>query len=156
MQSATGPISWRLTIALQLVWAGITAIGTIMGPELPRYYIQRGNIDRARQNLSKLRDLPVGDEELEAEIQEMIKRNEEENAAGDFGYLDCFRSEGRLRLRTLIGIAVQVGEGSGPGAATSSSAILTLYGDLQAGQQWTGINFFFSFGTKFFANAGIS
>lgn len=110
MQDVTGPLSWRLTISLQLIWGGITFIGTIFGPELPRYFIQRGNVDQARINLAKLRDLDVEDPELEAEVQQMVKRNEAENAAGDFGYLDCFRSEGRLRLRTLIGIMIQAGQ----------------------------------------------
>lgn len=94
-------------VSLQLVWSGLIFIISALGPELPRYYVQRGQVEHARQNLAKLRALEVGDAELEAEVQELIKRNEEEQAAGDFGYLDCLRSEGRLRLRTLIGVGVQ-------------------------------------------------
>ncbi|ORY88508.1 and other transporter-domain-containing protein [Leucosporidium creatinivorum] len=132
MHDVDGPLSWRLTIALQLVWGAFVLVGTVFCPESPRYYVMRGNIDQARINLGKLRDLAPGDEELEAEIQEYVARQKEEEAAGDASYIDCFRSEGRMGLRTAIGIAVQ------------------------AGQQWSGVNFFFSYGVKFFAAAGIS
>ncbi|KAK4047669.1 hypothetical protein OIO90_006098 [Microbotryomycetes sp. JL221] len=132
MQNVSGPISWRLNIGLQLVWGGLVFIGTLFGPELPRYYVQRGNIDRARKNLSKLRALPVDDPALEREVQQMISRVEEEKAAGDVSYLDAWSKKDRMRLRTTIGVAIQ------------------------AGQQWSGVNFFFSYGVAFFASAGIS
>ncbi|KAK4046458.1 hypothetical protein OIV83_006050 [Microbotryomycetes sp. JL201] len=132
MQNVSGPLSWRLNIALQLVWGGLVFLGTLFGPELPRYYVQRGNLDRARKNLSKLRKLDSHDPKLEAEIQQMVERVEEEKAAGNVSYMDAWSSEGRMRLRTLIGVGIQ------------------------AGQQWSGINFFFSYGVNFFAVAGIA
>ncbi|KAL8291985.1 hypothetical protein RQP46_001451 [Phenoliferia psychrophenolica] len=134
-----------------MVFAVLFAFGTVMSPESPRYLLQRGNVDQARTNLAKLRDLPVEDIELEAEVQAILRGVQEEQAAADATYWDCFKSEDRyisssfsapkfylrtfvhsMRLRTLIGIMVQ------------------------AGQQWSGVNFFFSYGVKFFASAGIS
>ena len=69
--------------------------GTVLSPESPRYFLSRGNVDQARKNLSKLRDLPVGDVELEAEVQATLREVEAEAAAADATYWDCFKSEDR-------------------------------------------------------------
>lgn len=105
MHERQGSISWRLTIGLQLLWGLIVLVGTVFCPESPRYYMMRGNVDQARINLGKLRDLPPGDEELEAEMDEYKKRQADEELAGDASYLDCFRGEGRMALRTWIGVS---------------------------------------------------
>ncbi|GAA5970832.1 hypothetical protein JCM11641_004470 [Rhodosporidiobolus odoratus] len=123
--------SWRFPIALQLIWAFLVAVGTAFAPESPRYYVQRGNVDRARLNLAKLRGLDAEDPELLAELDVIKKGVEDEQLAADSTYLDCFRTKDRMLLRTMNGILIQMG------------------------QQWTGVNFFFSYGTKFFASSGI-
>ncbi|BGP57254.1 hypothetical protein JCM8202_002831 [Rhodotorula sphaerocarpa] len=123
--------SWRFPIALQLIWAAIVFVGTVLSPESPRYYLQRGNLDRARVNLAKLRGLPDDDAGLLAELDLINKGVEDEKLAADSTYLDCFRPRDRMLQRTMTGILIQMG------------------------QQWTGINFFFSYGNKFFAASGI-
>ncbi|GAA5884310.1 hypothetical protein JCM6882_002222 [Rhodosporidiobolus microsporus] len=124
--------SWRFPIAIQLLWAGFVAVGTAFAPESPRYYVQRGNLEQARTNLAKLRGLEQDDAELLAELESIKSGVEDEKAAADSTYLDCFRFKDRMLLRTMNGILIQMG------------------------QQWTGVNFFFSYGTKFFASSGIS
>ncbi|KAM0751864.1 general substrate transporter [Meredithblackwellia eburnea MCA 4105] len=128
----SGALQWRLPVSIQMIFGVFVLVGTILSPESPRYYLTRGNLDQARVNLGKLRGLPVGDIELEAELQATLREVDAEKEAKEKSYWDCFSLEGRMRLRTLIGIAVQ------------------------AGQQWSGVNFFFSYGVKFFASAGIS
>ncbi|GAA6033447.1 hypothetical protein JCM8097_001399 [Rhodosporidiobolus ruineniae] len=122
---------WRFGIGIQLLWAFLVAVGTVFAPESPRYYLQRGNDERARVNLAKLRGLAEDDEELLLELQQIKQGVEDEKLAADSTYLDCFRMKDKMLLRTMNGILIQMG------------------------QQWTGVNFFFSYGTKFFASSGI-
>ncbi|GAA5876436.1 hypothetical protein JCM8547_002125 [Rhodosporidiobolus lusitaniae] len=124
--------SWRFAIGLQLIWAFLVAIGTAFAPESPRYYVQRGNVDKARTNLAKLRGLEQEDPELLAELEVIKQTVEDEKLAKDASYIDCFRMKDRMLMRTMNGILIQMG------------------------QQWTGVNFFFSYGNKFFATSGIS
>ncbi|BGP20734.1 hypothetical protein JCM10213_001022 [Rhodosporidiobolus nylandii] len=124
--------SWRFPIALQFIWAFLVAVGTIFAPESPRYYVQRGNLEQAQVNLAKLRGLEQEDPELLQELEVIKKGVEDEQLAADSTYLDCFRmGPDKMLLRTMNGILIQMG------------------------QQWTGVNFFFSYGTKFFAASGI-
>ncbi|GAA6017375.1 hypothetical protein JCM10207_005613 [Rhodosporidiobolus poonsookiae] len=132
LHTRSDAFSWRFPIAIQLIWAFLVAVGTAFAPESPRYYVQRDNIDRARANLSKLRGLEQEDPELLAELDSIVKGVEDEKLAADSTYLDCFRFKDKMLLRTMNGILIQMG------------------------QQWTGVNFFFSYGNKFFATSGIS
>ena len=59
LHSRGDDFSWRFPIALQFIWAALVFAGTAASPESPRYYVQRGHLDRARVNLAKLRDLPT-------------------------------------------------------------------------------------------------
>ncbi|GAA5997458.1 sugar porter family MFS transporter [Rhodotorula paludigena] len=131
LHDAGNDFSWRFPIALQFIWAAIALVGTVLAPESPRYYVQRDNHDQARANLAKLRGLEQEDPALLAELDSIIKGVEDERLAADASYLDCFRLKDRMLLRTMNGILIQMG------------------------QQWTGVNFFFSYGTKFFATSGI-
>ena len=79
-----------------MVFAVLFLFGTVMSPESPRYFLLQGNIDQARTNLAKLRGLPVGDVELEAEVQATLRDVQLEQASANMSYLDCFRSEDRL------------------------------------------------------------
>uniref|UniRef100_A0A1Y1M5U2 Major facilitator superfamily (MFS) profile domain-containing protein n=1 Tax=Photinus pyralis TaxID=7054 RepID=A0A1Y1M5U2_PHOPY len=54
-------------------------------PETPNYYIVKGNMDKAREMLTKIRGKVVGDEE----IKELVKNNEEGLVRA--GVLDLFR-----------------------------------------------------------------
>ncbi|GAA6060866.1 hypothetical protein JCM10212_006246 [Sporobolomyces blumeae] len=124
--------SWRFPIALQFIWAGIVLVGTILSPESPRTWVQRGKLDRAQVNLAKLRGYEPEDPEVIRELDQIVKGVEEEKLSKEASYLDCFKSKDRMLLRTMNGILIQMG------------------------QQWTGVNFFFSYGTKFFATSGIT
>ncbi|KAK4701423.1 MFS transporter, SP family, sugar:H+ symporter, partial [Phenoliferia sp. Uapishka_3] len=128
----TGAIQWRIPLCISMIFGAIFGLGTILSPESPRFYLKRGNEEMALKSLSRLRDLPVGDEELQAELEAMAEEVRVEQSAANATYWDCFKSADRMRLRTTIGIMVQ------------------------AGQQWTGVNFFFSYGVKFFQSAGIT
>ncbi|BGP43927.1 hypothetical protein JCM10450v2_008137 [Rhodotorula kratochvilovae] len=131
LHDAGNDFSWRFPLALQFIWGAGVFVGIVFAPESPRYFVQRGNIDQARANLSKLRGLEQDDPALLREMDGIVAGVEDEKLAADSGYLDCFRLKDKMLLRTMNGILIQMG------------------------QQWTGVNFFFSYGTKFFAASGI-
>ncbi|KAH8596236.1 general substrate transporter [Bisporella sp. PMI_857] len=131
--------SYRIPIALQMLWALILATGLFLLPESPRYYVKKGQLDRATHALTRLRGEPEGSEYIQQELAEIVANHEYElsviPASGYFGsWFNCFK--GGLRN-------------------PSSNLRRTILGtSLQMMQQWTGINFIFYFGTTFFQTLG--
>jgi SP family sugar:H+ symporter-like MFS transporter len=124
--------SYRIPVAIQLIWAAILAFGMIFLPESPRWLIKKHRDADAAHSLSRLTSLHREDPEVTAELDEIRLNLKQEEELGESTYLDCFRaSDNRILFRTLTGIFIQ------------------------AWQQLTGINFIFYFGTTFFTNAGI-
>jgi len=131
--------SYRIPIALQMLWALILAVGLFLLPESPRYYVKKGQLEKASHSLTRLRGEPEGSEYIQQELAEIVANHEYElsviPATGYFGsWMNCFK--GGLRnpasnlRRTILGTS------------------------LQMMQQWTGINFIFYFGTTFFQTLG--
>ncbi|KAF8316829.1 general substrate transporter [Clavulina sp. PMI_390] len=142
MKNVASHKSYRLTIALQFIWAFILAGGMSGLPESPRYLIRKGHDDRAARSLARLLTCDITDPRVEAELQE-IRINLEQEREMELrltggkksffaGYAACFKQENHIFFRTMTGIF------------------------LQAWQQLTGINFIFYYGTTFFKNSGIS
>ncbi|KAI2621709.1 general substrate transporter [Hypoxylon sp. NC1633] len=131
--------SYRIPIAIQMLWALILATGLLMLPESPRYFVKKGQADKAALNLARLRGQPVESDYIRDELAEIIANHEYElsvaPATGYWGsWLTCFtgsiwKSSSNLR-RTILGTS------------------------LQMMQQWTGVNFVFYFGTTFFKQLG--
>ncbi len=138
-ENRTDSGSYRIPMALQLLWALILAGGLLWLPESPRYFVMKGQLEKAAHVLERLRDQPPGSELVQAELTEIIANHEYEmSVIPQSGYIsswaNCFR--GSLRnpasnlRRTILGTS------------------------LQMMQQWTGINFIFYFGTTFFTALG--
>jgi sugar porter (SP) family MFS transporter len=131
--------SYRIPIAIQMLWALILGIGLFLLPESPRYYVKKGNLEKATHVLTRLRGEPEGSEYIQQELAEVVANHEYElSVIPQSGYLDswinCFK--GGLRV-------------------PSSNLRRTILGtSLQMMQQWTGINFIFYFGTTFFQELG--
>jgi len=131
--------SYRIPMALQMLWAIILGTGLFLLPESPRYFVRKGNLDKAIKVLTTLRGQPEGSEYIQQELAEIVANNEYELSVipqtGYFGsWFACFtggvfNASSNLR-RTILGIS------------------------LQMMQQWTGINFIFYFGTTFFKELG--
>jgi sugar porter (SP) family MFS transporter len=131
--------SYRIPIALQMLWAIILAIGLATLPESPRYFVKRGQLDRAAKALSRVRGQPVDSELIQQELAEIVANHEYEmkvipQASYVSSWANCFKgglfkSNSNLR-RTILGTS------------------------LQMMQQWTGVNFVFYFGTTFFQQLG--
>ncbi len=112
--------SYRIPIALQLIWAAILALGLFLLPESPRYFIKIGKPEAALKALSRVRGQLPDSPYLEAELAEVQANYDYEMRNSSTSWLDCFRgglrSSSNLR-RVLIGTS------------------------LQMFQQWTGVNF---------------
>ncbi|PGH36246.1 hypothetical protein GX50_00931 [[Emmonsia] crescens] len=131
--------SYRIPIALQMLWAIILAVGLILLPESPRYFVKKGDNKRAGEVLARLRGYPADSDYIQQELAEIVANHEYELQVVPQGsyfnsWLNCFRgglsnSSSNLR-RTILGTS------------------------LQMMQQWTGINFIFYFGTTFFQDLG--
>ncbi|KAI0011182.1 general substrate transporter [Xylariaceae sp. FL0662B] len=131
--------SYRIPIAIQMVWAIILAVGLFLLPESPRYFVRKGKINNAANVLSRVRGQPIESDLIRDELAEIIANHEYELAVlPEGGYWatwgNCFR--GGLRR-------------------ASSNCRRTILGtSLQMMQQWTGVNFVFYFGTTFFKQLG--
>ncbi|CAR25434.1 sugar porter family MFS transporter [Lachancea thermotolerans CBS 6340] len=123
--------SYRIPIALQLLWAIIMFIGMVILPESPRFYIMKEKVPEARKALSRLRGLPEEHEVIQNELEEISANYNYEKSFGSTSIWDCFKPANHQLKRIFIGIAIQ------------------------ALQQLTGINFIFYYGTQFFQNSGI-
>jgi sugar porter (SP) family MFS transporter len=113
--------------------------GLFFLPESPRYYIMKGEIEKARGTLIRLRGQPAGSEYIEMEMSELIAYQQYERqfnkSTGWFSsYAQCFsgslwNSNSNLR-RVILGTS------------------------LQMMQQWTGVNFIFYYSTPFLQSTG--
>lgn len=138
-QNYSTTASYRIPIALQMLWAIVLATGLFFLPESPRYFVKRGKIDRAADVLGRLRGQPRDSEYVQTELAEIIANHEYELQVVPQGsyfssWANCFQGspfEQKSNLRrTILGTS------------------------LQMMQQWTGINFIFYFGTTFFEQLG--
>lgn len=123
--------SYRIPIAIQFLWALILGTGLIFLPESPRYFIKKGNKERALKSLGTLLGLPETDPIVVDEYNEIRAMHEMEVSLGSATWLDVFSSRNSQLKKVLTGCG------------------------LQALQQLTGINFIFYFGTSFFKSSGI-
>ena len=126
-------------MAIQLLWSVILATGLLWLPESPRYFVKKGQMDRAATVLERLRDQPQGSVLVQEELAELIANHKYEMSvipqSGYFSsWANCFRGgltnpTSNLR-RTILGTS------------------------LQMMQQLTGVNFMFYLGTTFFTQLG--
>ncbi|KAF2129994.1 high affinity glucose transporter RGT2 [Dothidotthia symphoricarpi CBS 119687] len=131
--------SYRIPIAIQFLWAIILATGLFILPESPRFWVKKGQLDKAAHALGRVRGQPLDSEYIQDELAEIIANHEYEmsilpQTSYIGSWLACF--EGKLSSpssncrRTTIGIFMQMM------------------------QQLTGINFIFYFGAVFFQQLG--
>ncbi|KAJ2978426.1 hypothetical protein NUW58_g7501 [Xylaria curta] len=131
-QSRNDSGSYRIPIAIQLVWAlGLTS-GLYFLPESPRFYVRTRELDRAANSLSRLRGQDVASDFIKDELAEIVANYEHERSLiPDNSYWGTWRICVRGSLKD-----------------GSSNLRRTILGtSLQMMSQWTGVNFVFYFGT---------
>lgn len=123
--------SWRIPNGLSFIWACSLGFGILFLPESPRFAYRQGRVDEARKTMARLYNVEPNHEIVSFEINEIQEKLDAERAGGERPWYECFTGP-RMLYRTLLGIV------------------------LQAGQQLTGANFFFYYGTTVFSATGLS
>lgn len=131
--------AYRIPIGLQFIWGAVLGGGLLFLPDSPRYFVKRGQVERAANSLSRLRGHPTDSEYVQVELAEIVANEEYERqlipSTTWFGsWANCFtgsiwRGNSNLR-RTILGTS------------------------LQMMQQWTGVNFIFYYSTPFLQSTG--
>ncbi|KAI1069461.1 hypothetical protein LB507_008657 [Fusarium sp. FIESC RH6] len=131
--------SYQIPIGIQFPWAVILAGGLFFLPDSPRYFVKRGQIEKAVDALSRVRGQPKDSKYVQSEIAEIVANEEYERqmipSTTWFGsWANCFKgslwdAKSNLR-RTILGTSMQMM------------------------QQWTGVNFIFYYSTPFLKSTG--
>ncbi|BGP40097.1 hypothetical protein JCM10449v2_004055 [Rhodotorula kratochvilovae] len=108
--------SYRIPIGIQFAWGLILGIGLFCLPDSPRYYVKKGQLDKARAVLDRLRGQSPGSQLVEVELAEIVANAEIEARAIPTGkrfasWRACFsgsvfKSSSNLR-RTILGTSLQ-------------------------------------------------
>ena len=115
------------------------AIGLFLLPDSPRYFVKRGNIEKAAEALARVRGQAADSQFVQEELAEIIANHEYELQVVPQGsyirsWMNCFKGslwKGSSNLRrTILGTS------------------------LQMMQQWTGVNFIFYYSTPFLKSTG--
>ncbi|KAK3304489.1 general substrate transporter [Chaetomium strumarium] len=127
----TNSASWRIPNGLSFLWSLILGLGILALPESPRYAYRKGREDEARRTIARLAGLDTHHAAVNMQIDEIKAKLDEERAGAETRWYEIFTGP-RMLYRTLLGII------------------------LQSGQQLTGANFFFYYGTTIFRATGLS
>ncbi|KAK9770361.1 putative Major facilitator superfamily (MFS) profile domain-containing protein [Seiridium cardinale] len=123
--------TWRIPNGMGFLWALILCVGVLFLPESPRFAFNKGREEEARQTIAGLAGVDPNHRSVNDQIAQIRAKMEEENAQGKAKLTEIFTGP-RMFYRTILGII------------------------LQMGQQLTGANFFFYYGTTVFAATGLS
>ncbi|KAJ4419944.1 hexose transporter hxt5 [Gnomoniopsis sp. IMI 355080] len=129
--------SWRIVVALGTCCSIPMAVGVLCLPESPRWLARREKWEAVRKSVARLRGMKddPGHRLVTEDVQEIYAVLEKEARNGKGGWLECFTGRPgnipKTRYRTLLGIAIHFL------------------------QQWTGVNYFFYYGSTIFNAAGL-
>ncbi|KZT35183.1 general substrate transporter [Sistotremastrum suecicum HHB10207 ss-3] len=96
-----GQFAWRFPVALQCLFPIITIVLLLFLPDSPRWYVEQGRIDDARDVLIRLNGVKMG----EAILQEIQEAASLEAKVASNSYFDVFKNNDQsFRYRTLLSI----------------------------------------------------
>ncbi|KAH8171331.1 sugar transporter domain-containing protein [Sarocladium implicatum] len=127
----SGSSSWRIPNGLGFAWALVLGVGILLLPESPRYAFLNGREDEARNTIARLAGVEPNAPSVNAEISEIREKVDQMKEGADAKWYEVFTGP-RMFYRLLLGIL------------------------LQSGQQLTGANFFFYYGTTVFQATGLN
>jgi hypothetical protein len=108
---------YRIPIGIQFLFAFILGGGLLFLPDSPRYFVKKGELQRAIDSLSRIRGQPKLSEYIQSELAEIVANEEYERALiPDTTWLgswaNCFKGglwkpSSNLR-RTILGTSLQM------------------------------------------------
>jgi MFS transporter, SP family, sugar:H+ symporter len=123
---------WRIPLGLSFAWALLMIFGMTFTPESPRFLIEVGKIDEARQSLASVNKVDIDSEFVNVELNTMVDALEYEKSQGNASFKELFTGQPKLFYRLMVGVV------------------------LQSLQQLTGNNYFFYYGTTIFQSVGMT
>jgi sugar porter (SP) family MFS transporter len=103
--------SYRIPIAIQFLWAIILMVGLFILPESPRYWVKKGESEKAIASLCRIRGQPADSEYIQAELAEIQANLEYELSVSRSRWVDCFSGglspRGNL-YRVIVGTSLQM------------------------------------------------
>lgn len=129
--------SWRIVVALGTSCSIPLAIGVMFLPESPRWLAREGKLEDVQDSVARLRGMKNEPENraITENVQEIYAVIDREARHGKGTWLECFTGGSgnipKLRYRTLLGMSIHFL------------------------QQWTGINYFFYYGSTIFDSVGL-
>ncbi|KAM0324444.1 hypothetical protein ACHAQA_008226 [Verticillium albo-atrum] len=86
----SGPVTWRPSIAIAIVFSLVLIFSIYLLPESPRWLVLKNRSDAAREVVAALRGLPVDSMEVQAEVTG-IEHSLEETSKGGVRMSDMFK-----------------------------------------------------------------
>lgn len=128
----TNGAAWRIVDGLTFAWALVLGVAILFFPESPRYAYSHGREAEARTTIAKLAGLSEDSPLVVRQMHDIkTKLDEEASQMSSFSFMEIFTGP-RMMYRTVLACV------------------------LAAGQQLTGVNYFFYFGVDIFKSTGIS
>lgn len=118
----TGPLGWRMPLAIQAFLVLISLACLMFSPESPRYLVEIGRMEEARAVLARL----YGQEYADQAIREIQEAVELEESVAVRKWSDCFQNNKQcFRYRTLCAIGVNFfQQATGINVRSVASAVL--------------------------------
>lgn len=129
-RNVTDTTSFKIPLGLSLSFSVVLFGVLIFMPESPRYLLCQGNVEGARNSLSKTCRMPADSEYIHKEVELMDKSVQADKQAGEATWSDLIVGKPRIFYRLCIGLT------------------------LLATQQLCGANYFFYYGTALFNSIG--
>lgn len=107
---STSDVQWRLPVEIQLAPGVLLFLGTLLIPETPRFWGEKGQWEEAEKALSWLRGLSIEDEKLSEEIElvkgsiDTIKRAK--YIHGDNFFKQVMKKDVLMRLGVGVGLMI--------------------------------------------------
>lgn len=123
---------WRIPLGLCFAWALVLIWGMLGMPESPRFLVEKGRLEDAKNSVAKSNKVSPEDAAVYTEIQLIQAGIDREALAGKAGWMELIKGKPKMLQRVIIGIM------------------------LQSIQQLSGNNYFFYYGTTIFQGVGMN